>query len=119
MIVHHPSPVHGSAIYAKNPATIDRSYDDTFQNVEVLRVETPQMTVISVYKPPPQAFTWPQQNPMDTTNATRPVVITGDFNSHNTIWGYDENNADGEAVEQWATANDLTLLHNQKDGSSF
>ena len=58
MIVHHPSPVHGSAIYAKNPATVDRSYDDTFQNVEVLRVETPQMTVISVYKPPPQAFTW-------------------------------------------------------------
>ena len=56
---------------------------------------------------------------MDTTHTTRPVVIIGDFNSHNTIWGYDQNNEDGEAVEEWATANDLTLLHNQKDGSSF
>ena len=119
MIVHQPSPVHGSAIYAKTPTIIDRSFNDTANNVEVLRVETTQMTVISVYKPPPEPFSWPQQTPLDTTQATRPVVIIGDFNSHNTIWGYDQNNADGEAVEEWAATNELTLLHNQKDGSSF
>ena len=119
MIVHQPSPVHGSAIYAKNPTIIDRSFNDTANNVEVLRVETTQMTVISVYKPPPEPFSWPQQTPLDTTQATRPVVIIGDFNSHNTIWGYDQNNADGEAVEEWAATNELTLLHDQKDRSSF
>ena len=119
MIVHHPSPVHGSAIYAKNPTTIDRSHDDTAHNVEVLRVETTQMTVISVYKPPPEPFSWPQQTLPDTTQTSRPVVVLGDFNSHNTIWGYEQNNSDGEAVEEWASTNDLTLLHNQKDGSSF
>ena len=118
-MVHHPSPVHGSAIYVKNSTTIERSFNDTAQNVEVLRVETTQMTVISVYKPPPTPFTWPQQIPMNTSQATRPTVIIGDFNSHNTIWGYDENNADGEFVEDWATTNDLTLLHDQKDSSSF
>ena len=119
LVVHHPSPVHGSAIYVKNSTTIERSFNDTAQNVEVLRVETTQMTVISVYKPPPTPFTWPQQIPMNTSQATRPTVIIGDFNSHNTIWGYDENNADGEFVEDWATTNDLTLLHDQKDSSSF
>ena len=119
LVVHNPSSVHGSAMYVKNPAIIERSFNDTDQGVEVLRAETTQMTVISVYKPPPTPFVWPQQIPLDTPQATKPTVIIGDFNSHNTIWGYDENNTDGEAVEEWATTKDLTLLHDLKGGSSF
>ena len=56
---------------------------------------------------------------MDTNQTTRPTVIIGDFNSHNTIWGYEQNDNDGEAVEDWATSKNLTLLHNQKDDPSF
>ena len=117
LIVHHQSPVHGSAIYAKDPASIDRSFNDTAQDVEVLRVDTTQMTLISVYKPPPTPFNWPQNIPMDQT--TRPTMIIGDFNSHNTLWGYEQNDKDGEAVEEWATSKSLALLHNQKDNPSF
>ena len=119
LIVHHPSSVHGSAMYIKNSSTMERSYNDTAQNVEILRAETTQMTVISVYKPPQTPFSWPQHIPLGSTQATKPTIIIGDFNSHNTLWGYDKNNVDGENVEEWASANDLTLLHNQKDNPSF
>ena len=119
LVVHNPRSVYGSAMYVKNPAIIERSFNDPDQRVEVLRAETTKMRVISVYKPPPTSFIWPKQIPLDTPHATKPTVIIGDFNSHNTIWGYDENNTDGEAVEELATTKDLTLLHNLKDGSSF
>lgn len=42
-----------------------------------------------------------------------------DFKSHNTIWGYDSNNKDGDAVEEWALANKLTIIHNSKNTPSF
>ena len=45
--------------------------------------------------------------------------MIGDFNSHSTSWGYDETNADGEAVEEWATKLNLTILHSAKDNPSF
>ena len=77
------------------------------------------MTIVSVYKPQPTPFYWPPSAKLDTNQTTRPTLIIGDFNSHNTIWGYDENDKDGEAVEEWATSNNLTLLHNQKDSPSF
>ena len=74
LIVHHPSPVHGSAIYIKNIANIDRSHDDTTHGVEILRVETTQMTIVSVYKPPPIPFYWPPSAKLDTNQTTRPTL---------------------------------------------
>ena len=114
LIIHHEDPKHGSAIYARDKSTIMKSEDFSEQNMEILRVETTQMTITSVYKPPPTPFTWPQ-----ITNPNKPMITIGDFNSHNTIWGYGENNPDGVAVEEWAVNNDFTLLHNQKDQHTF
>ncbi|GFR71272.1 RNA-directed DNA polymerase from mobile element jockey-like, partial [Elysia marginata] len=49
----------------------------------------------------------------------KPNIIIGDFNSHNTIWGYDSNDSDREAVEGWAASNDLTIRYSSKDKHTF
>ena len=45
--------------------------------------------------------------------------ITVDFNSHSTLWRYTTTTNDGEAVEQWADSNRLSLIHNAKLPKSF
>lgn len=115
LIVHHEHPKHGSAIYARDKTSIISSVDLSLQNVEILRVETAQLIVMSVYKPPTIPFAWPQISNSDS----KPMITIGDFNSHNTIWGYTMNDTDGEAVENWAASNNFTLLHNPKDKCTF
>ena len=43
----------------------------------------------------------------------------GDFDSHNTIWGYDETSENGKAVENWMDIKNLELIHDPKQPSSF
>ena len=53
LTIHHQSPVHGSAIYARNPSTIINSLDVSHGGFDILRVETQHFGVVSVYKTPP------------------------------------------------------------------
>ena len=115
LIIHHGSRIHGSAIYARDTAIISNSEDMSNHGLELLKVETDNMTILSIYKPPPARFEWPQVD----NQSTKPVIVIGDFNSHNTIWGYAENNPDGESVEDWASSNGLTIVHSAKDKPSF
>ena len=115
LIVHHQHPKHGSAIYARDKSTITSSQDLSDQGMEILRVETAQLVVISVYKPPPTPFYWPVIPNPDNN----PVITLGDFNSHNTLWGYDTNDTDGEAVENWAATNNYVILYSPKDKHTF
>ena len=115
LIISHLSPIHGSVIYARNKAIIQNSRDLSARGLEILQVDTEHINIISAYKPPPTPFVWPQINQPDG----KAVLILGDFNSHNTIWSYDQNDHNGEAVEEWALAGDLTLLHDAKDDVSF
>ena len=48
-----------------------------------------------------------------------PHIVTGDFNSHNTLWGYTSTDNDGEAVELCPESNNLSLIHNAKLPKSF
>ena len=115
LAIHHQSPVHGSAIYARDPSVITKSIDLSYGGVEILQVETQHLNIVSVYKPPPTPFMWPQSH--DFKN--KAYLVEGDFNSHNTLWGYSQNDNDGDAVELWALSKDLTLLHDAKDEPSF
>ncbi|GFR60473.1 RNA-directed DNA polymerase from mobile element jockey-like [Elysia marginata] len=115
LIVHHGHAKHGSATYARDKSTVLSSHDFLEEGMEILRVETTKMVITSVYKPPSTPFSWPHiTNPVN-----KPNIITGDFNGHNTIWGYDSNDSDGEAVESWAASNDLTILYSSKDKHTF
>ena len=115
LIIHHGSRVHGSAIYARDKAIIVNSEDLSEHGQETLKVETTRLTICSIYKPPPTPFQWPK---IDNQNA-KPLLAIGDYNSHNTIWGYDENDTNGESVEEWASSNDLSIIHSLKDKPSF
>ena len=72
------------------------------------------MIIQSVYKPPKKQFLLP---PLQQGN--KPHVVIGDFNSHNTLWGYSTTETDGEAVEQWAESSNLSLIHDAKFQKSF
>ena len=56
---------------------------------------------------------------MHTLRTSKPQVIIGDFNSHSINWGYNESILDGDAVEAWAEASQLSLVHNAKLPKSF
>ena len=78
-------------------------------------METSQITITSVYKPPTKPVAWPQiANPEN-----RPIITIGDFDSHSTLWGYDQNDSNGDTIENWAASNDYTILHDPKDKPTF
>ena len=115
LIIYHTSPVHGSAIYARDQAIILNSSDLSENGLEILQIDTAKLTIISVYKPPTTPFTWPRNHNI----GDKATLVIGDFNSHNTIWGYSHTNNDGDAVELWALNLNLTLIHDAKHKPSF
>ena len=115
LIIYHMSPVHGSAIYARDQAIILNSSDLSENGLEILQIDTAKLTIISVYKPPTTPFTWPRNHNI----GDKATLVIGDFNSHNTIWGYSHTNNDGDAVELWALNLNLTLIHDAKHKPSF
>ena len=62
-------------------------------NIEILSINPEGLTVTSIYKPPNTPFTC-----KDPPCHQSIEIVMGDFNSHNTIWGYDETNENGKAV---------------------
>ncbi|KAK4311281.1 hypothetical protein Pmani_016968 [Petrolisthes manimaculis] len=115
LIIHHPSPVYGSAIYAKDKSVILNSSDFSEGGIEIIQVDTTHFKITSVYKPPAIPFQWPQTLQI----SDKSHLIIGDFNSHSTTWGYNQTNNDGEAVEEWAASNDLTIMYDAKDHATF
>ena len=114
LIAERPHDQYGSAIFARNGLAVDKSYLSDINNIEVLSIDLMGITVSSVYKPPQEPFDLPGR----ATDGRMNVVI-GDFNSHSISWGYREMNEDGELVETWADANQLSLIHDAKLPASF
>ena len=56
---------------------------------------------------------------LNHSNSFKPHIVIGDFNIHSTLWVYTITDSDGEAVEQWAYSNTLSLIHNAKLPKSF
>ena len=42
----------------------------------------------------------------------RPLILLGDFNSHNTLWGCKDPNKKGKMLEKVINENDMCLLNN-------
>lgn len=43
----------------------------------------------------------------------------GDFNSHSTLWGYNDTNNDGRGVSDWADLEGVFLVHDGKEKGTF
>ena len=65
LVIHHPSRVHGSAIYAREKSAIIQSDDLSHGEIEILQIKMKQMSIISVYKPPAVHFEWPTNHKID------------------------------------------------------
>ena len=78
-------------------------------HVEMITAELPDVVVHSVYQPPSEQFVLPPLG-----HRSLPRIVIGDFNSRNTIWGYDDKDNNGVVVVQWAGSNSITLIHDAK-----
>ncbi|GFS02884.1 hypothetical protein ElyMa_004618900 [Elysia marginata] len=77
------------------------------------RPPSPQ-EVQNIYKPP--TLNW-GSSPVEVVNHS--AVVMGDFNSHQTEWGYQDDNKTGNYVIQWAEKSNATVLYNPKGKGTF
>ena len=109
LITERPQDTYGNNIFIRDDLKVKSISATAVNHVEVITAELPDVVVHSVYKPPSEQFVLP---PLGNRNL--PQIVIGDFNSHNTIWGYDDTYNNGVSVVQRAESNSLTLIHDAK-----
>lgn len=72
------------------------------------------ISIINVYKPPSADF-----DDQVFPSFEKPSVVIGDFNSHNTFWGYESSDRGGTRLFDWMTREDYSLGHNATDPGTF
>lgn len=116
LVAERPHRQYGSAIFAKPNLQVQSCGVSDINNIEVLTMELSDCTITSVYKPPATEFLGANVN---NFNKNKINLIVGDFNSHSSQWGYQEDDNNGEAVIHWAEINNLKLIHDNKLPPSF
>ena len=98
LVAERPHDKYGSAIFIRDDLKVKSISVTAANHVEVITAELPDVVVHSVYKPPSEQFVLPPLG-----NRSLPQIVIGDFNSHNTIWGYDatDNNTDPHMLPNW------------------
>ena len=86
----------------------------TTSETEWLCVDVDGYKIVNIYKPPPTRLQF-----FDLPVFTHPCLYAVDFNCPHVDWGYNTNSADGDCLLAWASSNNLALLHDPKDESSF
>ena len=114
LVAERPHVKYESVIFIRDDLKVKSISDTAANHVEVITAELPAVVVHSVYKPPSEQFVLPPLG-----HRSLPQVVIGDFNSHNTIWGYDATYNNGVAVVQWAESNSQTFIHDAKLKKSF
>lgn len=89
-------------------------YRNYLNNIEILTTAMHNVTIINVYKSP--NVKW-DNSPVKLFD--HPAVYIGDFNSHNSDWGYNQNDDNGEVLQYWIALNNLELIYNAKDMGTF
>jgi len=79
-----------------------------------LCVDVAGYKIVNVYKPPRSRLT-----PTTIPTLPHPSLYVGDFNCQHVNWGYSTTSPDGESLDSWAISNNLGLLYNPKETSSF
>ena len=82
---------------------------------ELIAATFENVTVTSIYKPPPAKLTFPP----DFFNMNRNNIIIVDFNSHNHLWGYRDDDENGLFLEECISTNNLHLTHDSKLPNTF
>ena len=111
--IKHPK--HGSDILVRND-TVPSSVKGTVRaGTELIAATFENVTVTSRYKPSPAKLTFPP----DFFDMNQNNIIIGDFNSHNHLWGYRDDDENGLFLEEWISTNNLHLTHDSKLPNTF
>lgn len=113
---HHPDGLFrgGCGIYLLDNISyrvLDLDLPQQSVGVEVA-VAGKSYTIITLYSPESTLDLLPLHNFLQTLNT--PVIITGDFNSHNTVWGSRKTDTKGRILMEFIEEENLVLLN---DGS--
>ena len=114
LVAKRPHNKHGRSVFVRNGLRVSSISVREEHNVGFITVELSGIVVHSVYKPPAVQF---MLAPL--RNRNMPHNVIGDFNSHNTLWGYTSTDNDGKAAEICAESNNLSLIHNAELPKSF
>ena len=104
LVAERPHNKHGGSVFVRDGLKVNSISVCEEETVEFITVEFPGVVVHSLYKPPPEPF----QLPPLRQRIKLHIVI-----------GYTTTDSDGEAVEQCADSNRLSLIHNAKLPKSF
>ena len=92
---------------------IQESQESEIIGIKLILPENP-ITIFNCYSPP-------DKNIMLHGIDVQPnnCIVVGDFNSHSPSWGYNEQDAKGEDLEDWQVMNNLHLLYDPEDPPTF
>ena len=80
-----------------------------FQAIAILAYLHKRVTICNIYIHPEQNFTQADLKQL-TDQLPKPYILTGDFNSHNTLWHDYKTDPRGRTVEDFILDNDLNIL---------
>uniref|UniRef100_H3A7T0 Endonuclease/exonuclease/phosphatase domain-containing protein n=1 Tax=Latimeria chalumnae TaxID=7897 RepID=H3A7T0_LATCH len=109
---HHPK--HGLAMFMRQELWNICSMDLNSSTPHAITTRIGEVMITNIYKPPNVA--WPK---LVLPNYSHPSIWVGDFSSHHTTWGYDNNDAVGEQLLEWASNQDKYLLFDSKQPGTF
>ena len=91
--IERPHAPYGSALFVTSGTVVNATSLTEVNDIDSLRVELRGISVMSVYKPPGEGFSFRQ--PLTVVGDQHQLII-GDFNSHSSTWGYATPIADAE-----------------------
>lgn len=111
--IHHKQ--YGITTYVKEDLedveTVSKSISE---NIFILITRVNEVNITNIYKPPNESWSSP---PIKVLK--HPAIYVGDFNSHSTAWGYNDNDNNGDVLSEWITLNNLYLVYSSKDKGTF
>ena len=113
LVADRPHDKYGNAIFITDDLKVKSISVTATNHVEMIIAELLDVVIHYVYQPLSEQFVLPSLGHRSLHKS-----VIGDFNSHNTIWGYDATVNNGVIVVQWAESNSLTLIHDAKSFNS-
>lgn len=109
---HH---AHGITTYARSDIeNVQFISTEVAIDIHQIIINFGGIKVLNIYKPPNTKWQIDSIPPLP-----HPAVYTGDFNSHNTLWGYESNDTNGVTLSEWAESANAYLIFDAKDRKSF
>ena len=105
---------YGTATYIKSDLKWNHIRTSEENSIYTIETQVGNLHVTNIYKPPNTIWPTPVLH-----SPNHPTIYIGDFNSHNTMWGYNDNDTQGEELADWSEAEGLELVFDAKQRGTF